>query len=153
LEHSALEDLNSLPNSLERLNEIDFTYFSASGKGNRVNDTLFEQAAPSRSLDQGFLSNFASLTDFFWAGNLVEQHPATAPAGNHFVVPSPTEGSAMAFNTGASTQAEQTALPSQPSTTSTRPEQPSQNSGGEMICDHVNCNNKTPIFSNIRDWS
>jgi hypothetical protein len=141
-EHPALEDLDPVPNSFEWSNDIDFTYFSASGENNGANGTLCEQVAPSRSLVQGFSSNIASSTDFLRAGSLVEQHPATAPADNHFTVPSPTEGSAMALSAGASAQAERTALPFQLSTTSTQPEPPPRNSHGEMICDHVDCNNK-----------
>ena len=151
--YSELEDLNSLPNSFEWWNEIDFTHFSASGKSKRSYDTVFEHVAPSRSLDQGFSLNFASSMDFLGAGTSVEQHQATFPADNHSAVPSPTNGSVVALTVGANTQAEQTASPSQASTISTRPEQPPRNSDGEMICDHIDCSDKNPIFTGIRDWS
>jgi hypothetical protein len=151
--YSALEDLNSLPNFFQRSNEIDFTHFSASRKSKRSHDTVFEHVALSPSLNQGFSSNFASSIDFLGAGTSVEQHQATFPADNHSAVPSPTDGSMVALTARVNTQAEQTALPSQASTISTRPEQPPRNSDGEMICDHIDCSHKNLIFTNIRDWS
>jgi hypothetical protein len=152
-EHSTLEDLNSLPNSFHWSNEIDFPEFSASGESNRVNSPLLEQVAPSRSLDQGFPFEFASSMDFLRAGNLAKQHLATDPADNHVAMPSPSEGPLMSLSSEANIQAKQTALPSQLSAISTQPEQPPRNSEGKIACDHVDCNSKTLIFTNPRDWS
>jgi hypothetical protein len=150
--YSELEDLNSLPSSFEWPNDRDFNQFSASRKGNRPLGTFSEQVTPC-SLDQQFSSNFVSSMDFLGASPLVDQYPATASADNYSVMPSPTGGSAVTLTNGAYTQTSQTALPSQASTTSTRPEQPPLNSNGEMICDHFDCSNKNLIFTNIRDWS
>ncbi|PMD21493.1 hypothetical protein NA56DRAFT_572356 [Hyaloscypha hepaticicola] len=58
----------------------------------------------------------------------------------------------MTRSTGASTQAEKTALPPQASSSFTRPEQPPQNSQGEIICDHINCSYKNIIFNTRHDW-
>lgn len=144
---SALEGLNSLPN------DIEFNHFLASRESNRALEPFSEQVAPFRSLNEEFSLDFASSTDFLGAGASVEHYLATACADNHSAVPSPTKGLVVAPTTGASTETEQTAPPSQASVTSTRPVQPPQNCDGEIICDHIDCSNKNLTFTNIRDWS
>jgi hypothetical protein len=154
-EQSALQDLHSSPNSLEWLNEMDLAGFSVSD-GNRAFDTLFEQVASSNSLDKEISSNFPPSAETFEAGSSTQQHSDVAHEDDHIAAPLPTQDSVMEYIAAAGTQAEQTALPPQVSTTatcSTQLEQAPRNSDGDIICDHVDCRNKTLAFANIRDWS
>lgn len=154
-EQSALQDLHSSPNSLEWLNGIDLADFPVSD-GNRAFDTLFEQAASSNSLDKEVSSDFPPSAETLEAGSSTQQHSDVAHANGHIAAPLPTQDLLMVYIAGAGTQAEQTALPPQASTTatsSTQLEQAPGNSDGDIICDHVDCRNKTLVFANIRDWS
>ncbi|XTI96120.1 hypothetical protein V2W45_1072462 [Cenococcum geophilum] len=154
-EQSALQDLPSSPNSLEWLNEIDFADFSVSD-GNIAFDTLFEQVASPNSLDKEISSDFPPLVETFEAGSSTQQHSDVAHADDHIAAPLPTQDLLTVYIAGAGTQVEQTALPPQASTTatsSTQLEQAPRNSDGDIICDHVDCRNKTLVFANIRNWS
>jgi hypothetical protein len=144
--------LNFLPDPLELLNDVEFNPFSPLKESNRAFDTFPQQLAPS-FLDEQFSTNFAPSTEIFGAGTSAEQYPVTASAGEHSTVPLHEEASVVVLTAGANIQPGQTTLPPQALITSTRPEQPPQNSNSEMICDHLDCRDKNLIFANFRDWS
>jgi len=146
-----LGGFDSLPDSSEWLNDVEFNQISPS-KESDIAFTFSEQLAPPL-LNEQFSSNFPSSIDFFEAGISVEQFSVTASAGKQSAVPLHDDTSVVALDSGANTQAGQSASPPQAPTTSPQPKQPPQNSDGHMICDHLDCGSKGLIFVNMRDWS
>jgi hypothetical protein len=145
-----LGGFDSLPDSSEWLNDVEFNQILPS-KESDIAFTFSEQLAPP-FLNEQFSSNFPSSIDVFGAGTSVEQFSVTASADKQSTVPLHNETSEIALDTGANTQAGQSAsLPQAPTTS--QPKQPPQNSDDHMICGHLDCGSKGLIFTNTRDWS